>query len=159
MIDYFELEKEVLEWINKARSYPKSIVPHLKEMLPAFNGQYFKHLRTGVNVLTEEGDFAVFEAISYLINRDPVEPLKYSKGLTRAARDLAYDIGPKGLISHQGSDQSTMAQRAERYGKFGSLIAENISFSEITGKDIVLQFLIDDGDRNRSSRNNILSTE
>jgi uncharacterized protein YkwD len=89
----------------------------------------------------------------------PVRPIRRSQGLSQAARDLAFDIGPSGQVSHQGSDYSTMADRMERYGKWESIIAENISFTEKTGKDIVLQFIVDDGNFGRGHRNNILSRE
>jgi len=62
-------------------------------------------------------------------------------------------------VSHTGSDQSSMSQRMERYGEWNKAIAENISFSEKTGKDIVLQFIIDDGNSSRGQRKNIFNAE
>jgi uncharacterized protein YkwD len=47
----------------------------------------------------------------------------------------------------------------ERYGEWNKAIAENISFSEKTGKDIVLQFIIDDGNSSRGQRKNIFNSE
>lgn len=69
---------------------------------------------------------------------EPVAPLRLSKGLTQASRDHAYDVGPKGEVSHTGTDGSSMSVRMERYGDWNKAIAENISFSEKTGRDIVL---------------------
>lgn len=99
------------------------------------------------------------EAIAFLKVITPVAPLRLSKGLTQASRDHAYDVGPKGEVSHTGSDESSMSQRMERYGEWNKAIAENISFSEKTGKDIVLQFIIDDGNSSRGQRKNIFNPE
>ena len=89
----------------------------------------------------------------------PLAQFKISKGLTLAARDHCYDIGPSGGASHTGSDGSTMAQRIEKYGTWHRAISENISFSEMTGRNIVLQFIIDDGNVSRSHRRNIFNPE
>lgn len=52
-----------------------------------------------------------------------------------------------------------MADRIERYGSWHRAISENISFSEVTGKNIVLQFLVDDGNESRSHRRNIFNAD
>lgn len=83
--------------------------------------------------------------------------LSLSKGLVQAAKDHCYDIGRQGMISHTGSDGSSMGERMERYGSWNVAIAENISFSEKTAKDIVLQFIIDDGNLSRGHRKNIMN--
>lgn len=85
--------------------------------------------------------------------------LSLSKGLVQAAKDHCYDIGRQGMISHTGSDGSSMGERMERYGSWNVAIAENISFSEKTAKDIVLQFIIDDGNLSRGHRKNIMNNK
>ena len=106
-----------------------------------------------------QGKDAVYEAIAYLKTIDPLSAFKISKGLTIAARDHCFDIGPIGGASHMGTDGSTMAERIEKYGAWHRAISENISFSEVTGKNIVLQFIIDDGNQSRSHRKNIFNPE
>lgn len=91
--------------------------------------------------------------------RRPIKPLELSTGLSYAARDLAFDIGPLGTVSHSGKNEISLGDRIEKYGLWNDLVAENISFTEVTGKDIVIQFLIDDGNIERSNRNNIMSHE
>ena len=109
--------------------------------------------------LLNKGADAVYEAIAYLRIAGALEELTMSRGLRQAARDHAYDIGPKNEVSHIGTDHSTMCDRIERYGVWNNAVAENISLSEITGKDIILQFIIDDGNPKRSHRKNIFSQE
>ena len=99
------------------------------------------------------------EAIAFMKTFKPVPSIQLTKGLVQAARDHAYDVGPKGDVAHKGSDGSTMSERMERYGRWNKSIAENISFSEKTGKNIVLQFIIDDGNESRGHRHNILNIE
>jgi hypothetical protein len=142
-----------------------SMVQELKDLLACFQGKTFRDPETLVSVQTnevggpEQGKDAVFEAIATLKTLGPLPPLKLSKGLTQAARDHCYDIGPQGGASHVGTDGSTMTDRIEKYGRWHRAISENISFSETSGRSIVLQFLVDDGNESRSHRKNIFNPE
>jgi uncharacterized protein YkwD len=42
--------------------------------------------------------------------------MTWSDEMTKAAKDHAKDIGPKGITGHTGSDGSSMNSRLERYG-------------------------------------------
>ena len=99
----------------------------------------------------------MYEAIAYLKTISSLSPFKISKGLCLAARDHCDDIGSVGGASHIGTDGSTMADRIEKYGKWYRAISENISFSELSGRSIVLQLIIDDGNESRSHRKNIFN--
>lgn len=152
-------------WVNRARANPMSMVQELKELLACFQGKTYRDPETLVSVQTnevamgEQGRDAVFEAIATLKTQAPLPPLKLSRGLTQAARDHCYDIGPQGGASHVGSDGSTMTDRIEKYGRWHRAISENISFSETSGRSIVLQFLVDDGNESRSHRKNLFNPE
>jgi uncharacterized protein YkwD len=54
--------------------------------------------------------------------------MEWSEELERAALDHLEDIGPKGLLSHAGSDKSSYKQRIERYCKWGGSIFEAIDY-------------------------------
>jgi uncharacterized protein YkwD len=54
--------------------------------------------------------------------------LEWSDPLQKAATDHLLDIGPKGLLSHQGSDKSNYKDRIERYCKWGGSIFESIDY-------------------------------
>ncbi len=79
--------------------------------------------------------------------------------MTKAAKDHANDIGPKGITGHTGSDGSSMTSRLDRYGKWMGKCGENICFGGKTGVDIIVQLIIDDGVATRGHRNNIFSKD
>ena len=80
------------------------------------------------NLRTNEGVNAVKEAIDYLQNVNMAEALKWSTELAKPAKDHAEDTGAKGLLSHEGSDGSTVKDRLQKYGKIINCYGENLSF-------------------------------
>jgi len=158
-MDYQQIERDVFEMMNKVRAQPRILIEDLRTMLQFFQGNTYKDPVSRINIITNEGPLAVQEAIAFLQKCEPAPPVNLSKGLTQAGRDHAYDIGPKGEVSHTGSDGSTLSERMERYGQWNRAIAENISFSEKTGKDIIIQFIIDDGNASRGHRKNLFNPD
>ena len=68
------------------------------------------------------------------------------------------DIGPKGLLSHAGSNKCTYKERIEKYCKWGGSIFEAMSFGPRDhAKDVVIGWLVDDGVPKRSHRISITS--
>jgi uncharacterized protein YkwD len=63
------------------------------------------------NLRTNEGVKAVKEAIDYLGKVDKVDPLKWSNELAKACKEHVDDTGPKGLLSHEGANGSTVKDR------------------------------------------------
>ena len=80
-----------------------------------------------------------------------------SRGLCQAAKDHVNDKGPKGGVSHTGSDGSRFSQRANRYGNGGSPGAENISYGRHTAEEMVISWLIDKNTPSRGHRKNLLN--
>ena len=60
-----------------------------------------------------------------------------------------------GEVGHTGTDGSDPWERLRRYGAIRGSAAENISYGGATGRDVVLQLLIDDGVRDRGHRDNM----
>jgi len=50
-----------------------------------------------------------------------------------------------------------MVTRMDRHGKRQGMVGENISYGSHTGKDVLLQLLIDDGVQSRGHRTNIFN--
>lgn len=56
------------------------------------------------------------EAISFLKSiKEPLGEIQWNECLEMAAKDHLKDIGPKGILSHTGSDKSNYKQRIEKH--------------------------------------------
>jgi uncharacterized protein YkwD len=153
-----QLEKEVVKELNLARTAPGAYVEYLIDFKRFYIG---KHIRIAgrTPVVTQEGATAVNEAIDFLQNVEPVSPLYVSKGLSLAAKSHVEDQGPEGLMSHQGSDNSSPIDRMMRYGKVRGAYGENIGYGEFSAREIVMQLIIDDGVQDRGHRDYIFKDD
>ncbi|KAM3127178.1 hypothetical protein pb186bvf_020733 [Paramecium bursaria] len=147
--------QEALKYLNQVRSDPKSLIPNLKELLTYFiNDQLIQYPDLDYRLISYEGPAAVQECIYQLNEQSPVCELQYCKGLSLACLDHVQDIGPKGLMQHQGTDNSQPKDRVLRYGK-GSYIGENISSGQRSGLTSIIDLLVDDNVPSRGHRKNI----
>lgn len=55
-----------------------------------------------------------------------------------AATDHVRDIGSKGLVQHESSDNTTVKERLKRYGSVVSCYGENLSFHCETAEEVIL---------------------
>ena len=153
--DWARLAREIHDETNAVRRDPAGYAEHLEPMLPRFDGKLLErpgrpHLRT------DEGAPAVREAIAALQARRPVPQLRWSRGLGAAAADHVRDQGPIGGLEHRGTDDSNPARRANRHGRWGRAVAENIAYGENPARAVVIQLLVDDGVADRGHRDNML---
>lgn len=158
-VDYEKLKKELIEEHNNVRKNPKSFVPYLEQHLKYFKGNVL-YKPGEIGLVTNEGPNAVQECIDYLkaAKANP-NGIEFSEPLSKAAQDHANDIGPKGLVSHVGSDKSTSSSRIERYCEWGSTMGENIDFGSYTARDVIISLLVDDGVPSRGHRKNIFNSD
>ncbi len=155
-IDYRRLESEVLRELNAVREDPPGYSAHLSELLPLFNGNVMRRPDRSGALRTTEGADAVRQAIGALQAQSPLPTLVFAKGLAEAARDLAAEQAKSGNTGHTGTDGSSPADRLARYGSWSTSYAENIAYGSFaTGRDVVIDLLIDDGVPDRGHRRNI----
>ncbi len=156
---YNGLERETLEWMNKARTAPQSLVPVLEAYLSKVENKVYHDPHSTIRFNLHEGEAAVREAIDFLKSVKPRCELQAVPELERAAALLAQDLGKSGETSHQASDGSNVKSRVEKFGKWSGAVAENLSVADCTGKSVVTSMLIDDGNTARSQRKNLFHEE
>jgi uncharacterized protein YkwD len=122
-----KMDMEIFALLNSIRLDPKSFIPTLSKVIDQFEGDVIK--REGkVNLRTNEGVKAVREAVEFLKNAKPCLALRWDASLGKACKEHAEDTGPKGLLSHEGSNGSSVKERIEKYGKIQNCYGENLSF-------------------------------
>jgi uncharacterized protein YkwD len=155
-VEYRRIERDVLVELNAVRTNPSAYAAHLSALLPLFNGNLIKKPGMTVSIRTNEGAAAVREAISALQHQAPVAPLTLSSGMSAAAADLAIDQQRTGSMGHTGSDGSSPGSRLSRYGSWQQSYSENVDYGPfLTGRDVVIDLLVDDGVPDRGHRRNI----
>jgi uncharacterized protein YkwD len=79
--------------------------------------------------------------------------------LAKACKEHVEDTGPKGLLSHEGSNGSTVKDRIQKYGKIINCYGENLSFHCDEAHEVLQQLIVDDGVLERGHRENIFNKE
>lgn len=153
------LAQSLLVEINRVRTNPKSYIPILEAWRRRFVDDATLVLPSGRRDRTIEGISAVNGAINILNLLAPVQALTLSPGMSQSVREQVTDLGTTGEMGHQGSDESGVGDRLERYGTWQGRWAENLSDGKQTAEAIVAEWLIDDGVESRRDRNNLLDPE
>jgi len=156
-VDYLSaVEKDVVFEINKLRSEPSRYAElYLIPKIRSYSGKLYKR-PSQVDIMTSEGVRALEECISHLKKAKTINPLLPSRGLSRAAADHAIDQAETGSFGHIGKDGSSGDIRMNRYGKWGKMAAENISYGQDCAQEIIFQMLVDDGVPSRGHRKNLM---
>jgi uncharacterized protein YkwD len=151
------VEKDVILEMNKARSDPKKYAElYIRPTLKYYDGK--NYTKPGqITIVTQEGAAAVNACISALTKSKSAGVLQAEKGIWLAAKDHAVDQSKTGRTGHDGSDGSDPFKRMKRYGGGYNTAGENCAYGPNTGRDIVVQFLIDDGVPSRGHRKNIMN--
>ncbi|MDP6524621.1 MAG: SHD1 domain-containing protein [Kiritimatiellia bacterium] len=157
--DYLsKLEREVIDEMNLARTDPRGYARHIEKLRDYHVGDGVFEFNSG-RFASKEGLAAVEEAIEFLKEAESVGQLSPSKGLSLAAKSHVDDIGPAGVLTHTGTDGSTMKARIEKQGSWQNTIGENMAFGLNSGRDIVVQLIVDDGVPDRGHRGNIFKAK
>lgn len=123
-----DMEKEIIMELNAARTSPKEYADFLKTLHG--KPQWSKGLD---------------ETILFVEKKEPLPPLKVSKGLSRAAHALVRDRGPEGLTGHIGKDGKSMYERMNSYGQWEGKAGEYLGYGYKEGAALVARMAIDEG--------------
>lgn len=158
--DYRRIEREVLAELNAVRANPAGYAANLSALLPLFNGTLIRKPGMSVSIRTTEGASAVREAIAALQRQAALPALTLSGGMNLAAADLANDQRRTGQLGHTGSDGSSPASRLNAHGSWQVSYSENVDYGPfLTGRDVVIDLLVDDGVPDRGHRRNIFDSD
>jgi uncharacterized protein YkwD len=150
------LEKDVVLEMNKARSSPKKYAElYIQPRLRYYSGNNYSEPGQ-ITIVTREGKKAVEDCAAALSRMQSSPLLTPELGLSRGAKDHTADQGKTGQTGHNGSDRSTPFTRIERYGGGYNRAGENLAYGSRTGRDIVVDLLVDDGVPSRGHRANIM---
>src|SRR5438067_10821086 len=147
--------RAVIREMNLARQNPALYATFVQELRSRMSGNVLV-LPGHTKIRTREGTAALDDAIRFLKNAQPLAPLAFSRGMSRAAADHCADQADGGF-GHEGRDRSHAGQRIARYGNFSGSWGENISYGKSSARDVVLALIIDDGLPGRKHRNNIFN--
>ncbi|MDR2784039.1 MAG: CAP domain-containing protein [Treponema sp.] len=156
-VDYMSVvEKDVVFELNKARSDPQRYAEeYIKPRLAYFSRKIYAEPGKP-RVATNEGVDAVYACINAMAKQQPAPPLAPERGMSLGAQDHVRDLTGT-VAGHMGSDKSDPAKRVSRYGQWMSTWGENIAYGVASGRDIVIELLIDDGSPNRGHYNNTMN--
>ncbi|MCA9514210.1 MAG: CAP domain-containing protein, partial [Myxococcales bacterium] len=152
------IERAILDEMNRFRADPVGYARKLERLRPYYDGKILR-VPGMAPIMTTEGVAALDEAIAVLKKSRPVGQLRPSAGLARAAASHAADLGDNDFVGHEGTDGSTPDSRARRFGTWGGVIAENITFGSETAEDVVIDLLVDDGVSDRGHRDLMLADD
>ena len=158
--NYEEKSRNIFNLINKFRANPSELARHLENLK--------KYLDLNTNILSEpdkiqiqmvEGENVFNEAINFLKNLRPLQPLEWDDCLAQSAQEHVDDIGPKGLLLYQSSDGTEPEDRISKYGNYVDSLGENIDFGPNDEIGVIVSLTLDDGEEERPHRDNLFKND
>lgn len=158
-IDYKEIEKALLNEHNKIRTHPQSYIPILENTLQYYRKLNILHFIGETPFKTYEGKSLISSSIKFLQSQEPLSELIYSPELSKACYSHLKDIGKNGLVSHEGSRGTSISERVDNCCQWDIAIAENLDFGTKKAENIIIKFILCDGDKQRYQRMNLFNKE
>ena len=157
--DLSEREQRMIAEVNLLRQDPVAYA----ELLIRRRKHFYRSQDLGAgdppqrNPNLSEGKPAVLEAIEFLQQAQPVQPIKWRDGLHLASQDI------RTLIDGQETTQPTSPDQVNyaiySYGEYQGRATQLVGFSYLNEKEVLCHLLISDGDESRHSRNILLDPD
>ena len=146
-------EKGIIEQVNILRSNPKQYASKIESYIKYFDGQILKIPDINIQIRTQEGDTPYKETIDFLKSEKPSNPLIPSKALC----DIAKEILDKIADSETGElEESETENIIDKHGSFTGKFTRAMDFGGFTSEQVVINFLVCDGDSDRTQREPLL---
>lgn len=150
------IEKQLGAEINKLRTNPASYIKILNSRANDYKGNvlYVKKGDVKFKVKTHEGKAAVTEAVNTLKSFNKLSSMKLPGSLSKCAKEVGKTIGTGPV------DKNKFSSIIKSHGSYsGDLkLLRGHLFKHDDAQDLVIHFLVSDGDKKRSSRNILLNS-
>ena len=147
--------KEIIEEINILRSNPPLYAKKVEEYSKYFTDKAIKLPNFNIKIMTQEGAAPYLETIEYLKGKEKVNELIPSKALCEIAKEVFDNM----KNSETGEiDEELYSNTIDKYGSFNGKFTRAVDLGGFTSEQIVINFLVCDGDPERSQREPILGT-
>jgi len=157
-VDFQELSQSILTELNKVRLNPESYIPIIENQKNLFKDNIL--IRPNDTAIeTHEGVAAYEEAIIFLMSQSAVNPLELDERISSAATEHVKDIGPRGIVSHEGTLGKSLSDRIEAFCEWDTACGETIEIGGKSGEEIIVSLLVNDGVADRGDRINLFKTE
>jgi len=143
-------EQSLLTEIINARLAPSSFIKDFEVMKKMYEGKIMK--KKNFSVQRSEGVEAVDRAIQFLNSVTGGESFRLSKGLSLAAKELCD-------ISHDKLGQFVDDTLIHKHGKYYGQMQQYIALMNNSPREIVMEWILDDGNPNGEHRNFLFSNE
>ena len=145
--------KEIIDEVNKARSNPSGYAQKVDEYISYFTGPIIKIPGINVQIRTQEGDAPYKETRDFLKNEQSVGVLTPSKALCEIAQELLDKV----VDSDTGEIEETETEQIiDKHGTFSGKFTRAMDFGGFTSEQVVINFLVCDGDPDRTQREPLL---
>ena len=147
-------KEELVNEINRLRTNPQSYTSTLKDYMTCFRGSSLLFPGATAAIATEEGPQAYSEAIDFLKNQSPREPVAPSKGLCRICEEFI-------ALARQTEDIDAidMDKIIKKYGSYGGSFSRAVDFGGETPENVVVYLTVCDGDKSRGQRKTLLNPD
>ena len=157
-INLQNLENEITGEINNFRENPGLYITYLEKAKSYYHEKEYRNPDIDFNILTEEGITPVDEILKILKSQKKLQKLKKNSDLSKIGEKLLKHIGPNGKTTSDNEELRLDNRTKNIFTKEGE-IGENLNFGCNTGKEVVIQMLIDDGVKKRGHRLNLLNSD
>jgi L,D-peptidoglycan transpeptidase YkuD (ErfK/YbiS/YcfS/YnhG family) len=141
--------QKVIEEVNKIRLNPKTYSNKIRGYLSCFQGNVLR-IPKQPGLMTQEGPSAYKEAADFLLSLPKLQPLTADPGLTGAAQEMANELGR--CQEFEQMDNIDRNGILSKYGEYEGQFGESTDFGSLSPEMVVVNLLVDDGDKNRRNR-------
>lgn len=149
-------EEQLINLINQFRKNPPSFAATIKKYIDYFKDDKVIKIPGSKAIRTEEGPAAYKEAADFVSKQEGVNPLEPSNGLNLASEEMmekAKSVEPEEI------ENIDIEEFVQKYGNFTGSLSRIMDFGSENPEQVLINFIVCDGDPSRDNRESLLSTE